>query len=127
MEDNIERTKEEVKDVKGNMEEMEMEVEALRHDMDELYVTKTDLQTMVGKMVDDKIKHTTHTHRFKTEGGDKHEGMENEDRRKQVIAFGFEENTPSAAVVDRLEKLLQRLLGDGTHATVTTGANTTKM
>eukprot|EP00959_Pyramimonas_sp_CCMP1952_P353385 7403771-Pyramimonas_sp.AAC.1 len=51
--------------------------------------------------------------------------MGNEDVRKQVIAVGFAENSESAAaVVDRLEKLLQQLLGDGAPATVAAGSNT---
>eukprot|EP00959_Pyramimonas_sp_CCMP1952_P337969 7077556-Pyramimonas_sp.AAC.1 len=140
--DTVKQTKEEMQEIKGNIRELrnkvvdlEGEVEMIKGDMDDLYVTQEDVQTMVGTMMQDmvgamieeRIKHTMHDRQPTAAGGTRRDDGEGEARHKQVIAFGFADNTPSASVVEHLDGILKQLLGDGVHANVTTGSDVTKM
>eukprot|EP00959_Pyramimonas_sp_CCMP1952_P065120 1359485-Pyramimonas_sp.AAC.1 len=72
------------------MEDMEMEVEGMRNDLQQLYLTKNQVEEMIASKLQD----------FKdSKLGDARGNLQNtkntEDRSKQVVALGFKESLPS--------------------------------
>eukprot|EP00959_Pyramimonas_sp_CCMP1952_P222363 4648735-Pyramimonas_sp.AAC.1 len=123
-------------EVQEKMEDVEMQVEGIRNDLEDLYLTKEQIEQMIDSKVQgakDNINNNNNSdlprsgawQRTGTEGGGKADA-EKHIRDKQVVAFGFDGSGSAEQVVEDLKNLLNQIVGERSGAVVLTTTGSTK-